>query len=38
MLNILLIPHLGINGAALATIVSYIVANILYYYFSEKIL
>ncbi|MDZ3954910.1 oligosaccharide flippase family protein [Bacillus thuringiensis] len=36
VLNILLIPHLGINGAALATIVSYIVANILYYYFSEK--
>ncbi|MGY1464914.1 lipopolysaccharide biosynthesis protein [Bacillus toyonensis] len=36
VLNILLVPKLGINGAALATIIAYLIANIFYYYFSEK--
>lgn len=36
VLNIVLIPIMGINGAAVATIVAYMVANIFYYYFSEK--
>lgn len=36
ILNFFLIPHLGISGAAIATILAYLIANILYYYFSEK--
>jgi O-antigen/teichoic acid export membrane protein len=34
--NFILIPSFGINGAAFATIMSYIVANILYYFFGKK--
>ncbi|PGA45197.1 hypothetical protein COL88_26875 [Bacillus thuringiensis] len=36
VLNIVLIPIMGINGAAVATIIAYMIANIFYYYFSEK--
>lgn len=34
--NILLIPKLGMFGAAVSTIVSYFLTNELYYYFSKK--
>jgi O-antigen/teichoic acid export membrane protein len=34
--NFILIPSYGINGAALATILSYIFTNILYYFFGKK--
>lgn len=34
--NIALIPSIGMYGAAIATIISYIVANILYFHFGKK--
>ncbi|KIZ30510.1 hypothetical protein C5137_15570 [Bacillus cereus] len=36
LLNIILIPKIGVNGAAIATIIAYMIANVFYYYFSEK--
>lgn len=38
LLNLLFIPFLGINGAALASVLSYFVANFSRYYFTNKIM
>lgn len=35
-LNILLIPKLGMIGAAIATLISYITLCVIYYYYSQK--
>jgi PST family polysaccharide transporter len=36
VLNLILIPRMGINGAAIATLISQIYASYLYYLFSKK--
>lgn len=36
VLNIILIPKIGMYGAAVATIISYLVMNLIYKYFSRK--
>ncbi len=36
LFNYLLIPHLGINGASLATILCYAITNVLYYILGQK--
>lgn len=36
ILNIILIPYIGMYGAAISTIIAYVAANAMYFYFGKK--